>query len=218
MVRLNVAAVTPDTAEQAAALVHKWGERHGARPPVSIVIGRVPWDGAAAAVDAVAIAARAGAEPDHRNWMVGTRGHAQFPYGRSARVLPPGPRVFISGQAEKGATPEEATTKTIASLLKTLDWLGCKPADVVQAKCFVTQPSVAWKGTGKIAAEFDKAFGKQVVPLAFVQWQSELPIEIELVAKAPPAKPDAPAVEYLTPPGMKPSPVYARWSASTAAT
>jgi enamine deaminase RidA (YjgF/YER057c/UK114 family) len=210
VVRLNVVAVTPDTAEQAAALVRKWGERHGARPPVSIVVGRVPWNGAAAAVDAVAIAAQAGVEPEHRDWMVGGRSHPRFPYGRSARVLPPGPRVFISGQAENGATPEEAAANTIASLLKTLDWLGCEPADVVQARCFVTQPNVAWKGTWKIAAEFDKAFGKKAVPLAFVHWQSELPIEIELVAKAPPAKPDAPAVEYLTPPWMKPSPVYCK--------
>jgi enamine deaminase RidA (YjgF/YER057c/UK114 family)/sugar lactone lactonase YvrE len=205
VVRLNVVAVTPEVAEQSVAAVREWAEKHGAQPPVSVVVGRVPWGGAAAAIDVVAVATRAG-EPQHRNWMVGDRSHPRFPYGRFAAVFPPGPRVFVSGQAERGASHEEAAAKTIAGLLKTLDWLGCKPADVVQAKCFVTQPMAA----SKIAAEFDKAFGKKAVPLAFVQWQSELPIEIELVAKAPPAKPDAPAVEYLTPPGMTASPIFAR--------
>ena len=47
-------------------------------------------------------------------------------------------------------------------------------------------------------------------PLVFIEWKSELPIEIELVAKAPPAPAGAPPVEFLTPPGVKPSPLFAR--------
>ncbi|HET6575718.1 MAG TPA: hypothetical protein VFG68_19110 [Fimbriiglobus sp.] len=148
----------------------------GRRPPVAVVLGQLP-DGASVGVDAVTVG----------------RGKA-------------GPLVYISGQAEKGATPAEAAAKTIASLKTTLDWLGCKPEDAVQAKCFLTPMSAA----ADVAREFDKAFGVRKVPLVFVEWESSLPIEIELIAKSPPAKPDAPAIEYLTPPGIKPSPVYAR--------
>ena len=147
----------------------------GKRPPVTLTLGKLPGN-APSAVDAVAVG------------------------GRRA-----GPRVYVSGQAEKAATTAEAAAKTIASLLKTLDWLGCKPDDAVQAKCFLTPMSAA----DDVAKEFDKAFGRKL-PLVFVEWRSDLPIEIELIASAPPAKPDAPAVEYLTPPGMKPSPVYAK--------
>ena len=45
----------------------------------------------------------------------------------------------------------------------------------------------------------------------FVEWQSEVPIEIELIASAGAATGrESEAIEFLTPPGMKPSPVYAK--------
>ncbi len=187
-VKLNVVAASPEVANAARAAIR---DRYpaGARPPVAVTIGKLPVvvEGMMVGIDAVTVAI----DPRH---------------SIKAVTLPPGPRVFISGQAEKGATPAEAAAKTIASLKKTLDWLGCKPDDAVQAKCFLTPMSAA----ADVAKEFDKAFGNRKVPLVFVPWQSELPIEIELVAKAPPAKADAPAVEYLTPPWMKSSPVYAK--------
>ena len=124
----------------------------------------------------------------------------------AASVLRAGPRLYISGQAEKAATPAEAAAKTIESLVKTLEHFGSNKSAVVQAKCFLTPMGAA----PDVMDEFAKVFGKQKLPLVFVEWKSDLPIEIELIAAAPPAAPDAPAIEYLTPPGMKPSPVFAR--------
>lgn len=46
-------------------------------------------------------------------------------------------------------------------------------------------------------------------PLVLVEWQSSLPIEIELIAWAGAARAGEP-IEYVTPPGMKASPVYSR--------
>jgi enamine deaminase RidA (YjgF/YER057c/UK114 family) len=184
--KLNVVAVNQLAANAALKAIRSHYPA-GARPPVAIVLGK-PWsEGAAISLDAVAAV---------QQWK-----HPDF-----GSVLPVGPHVYVSGQAEKGATPAEAAAKTIASLKKTLDWLGCKPEDAVQAKCFLTPMSAA----DDVAKEFDKAFGERKVPLVFVEWESTLPVEIELIAKAPPAKPDAPAVEYLTPPWMKSSPVYAK--------
>jgi enamine deaminase RidA (YjgF/YER057c/UK114 family) len=50
----------------------------------------------------------------------------------------------------------------------------------------------------------------------FVEWDSTLPIEIELIAAAPGGKKAADPVEYLTPPGMTASPVYCRVARVTA--
>jgi enamine deaminase RidA (YjgF/YER057c/UK114 family) len=186
IVKLNVVARTQAIADASRASLRSrkpWHER----PPVSFVVGALPGD-AAIAVDAVAVAA------------------PRYADSPSAHILPPGPRVWISGQAEKGATPAEATAKTIASLLKTLEFVGSTKDQVVQAKCFLTPMS----GAQDVMDEFKKVFGEKKLPLVFVEWKSDLPIEIELIAAAAPAKPDAPVVEYLTPPGMKPSPLFAR--------
>ena len=167
-----------------------------ANTPISIVIGALP-NGASVGVDAVAL----------YDWPVDRqRIRAREVSPGVAKVCPAGPRVYISGQAEKGSSPAEATALTIASLKRTLEWLGCETKDAVQAKCFLTPMGAA----DQVQAEFDKVFGKDQLPLVFFEWQSDLPIEIELIAHAPPAIADAPAIEFLTPPGMTESPVYSR--------
>jgi enamine deaminase RidA (YjgF/YER057c/UK114 family) len=186
--RLHFVATTPAVAEAGMEVV-RGSSCWKIGPPVAVVLGRTVRADCLVAVDAVAVAANALAVDSE-----------------TSRVLQTGPRVFISGQAEKGSTPAEAAAKTIASLKRTLDWLGCRPEDAVQAKCFLTPMSAA----EAVLKEFDNAFGPGRIPLVFVEWKSTLPIEIELVAKVPPPRPDAPAVEYLTPPWMKGSPVYAK--------
>jgi enamine deaminase RidA (YjgF/YER057c/UK114 family) len=167
-----------------------------ANTPISIVTGALP-NGAAVGVDAVAL----------YDWPVDRqRIRAREVSPGVAKICPAGPRVYVSGQAEKGATPAEATALTIASLKRTLEWLGCETKDAVQAKCFLTPMGAA----DQVRAEFDKVFGKDQLPLVFVEWKSDLPIEIELIAHAPPATADAPAIEFLTPPDMTASPVYSR--------
>jgi enamine deaminase RidA (YjgF/YER057c/UK114 family) len=182
LVKVNVAAATPAIADAARASLANVGV------PVSYVVGALPHD-RKLGIDVVAVS------------------RSKPPVESSAaRVLPAGPRIYISGQAEKAATPAEATAKTIESLIKTLTFLGVSKSDVVQAKCFLNPMSAA----PDVMAEFAKVFGKERLPLVFVEWKSELPIEIELIAAAPVAGGDVPAVQHLTPEGMKASPVFAR--------
>jgi enamine deaminase RidA (YjgF/YER057c/UK114 family) len=187
IIKLNVGAVSLEAAGAARETIRK---RYPAesRPAVSMVVGKLPDPGASVAIDAVAI------------------GSKQIDPTAQAAVLPAGPRTYISGQAEKGATPAEAAAKTIASLVKTLEFLGAKPGDAVQAKCFLKPISAA----GEVAKEFDRVFGPGKLPLVFVEWESTLPIEIELIARCPAGPAEQRPVEYLTPPGMTASPVYAR--------
>ena len=182
LVRVNVVASTQDVADKARESLA------GIRAPITFVIGALP-HGRKLGIDAVAPVTKKPRETTS-----------------AASVLRAGPRLYVSGQAEKAAKPAEAAAKTIESLVKTIEEFGSNKSAVVQAKCFLTPMSAA----PDVMDEFAKAFGKQKLPLVFVEWKSDLPIEIELIATAPPAAPDAPAVEYLTPAGMKPSPVFAR--------
>lgn len=195
VLKLNFVAATERIAGRIPSVVSDrfrlWSEA-----PISIVVGALT-AGAAVGVDAVALYDR---PVDHV--FVQTLDAATG----IAKIGPSGPRVYISGQAEKGATPAEAAAKTIASLKRTLAWLGCDTKDALQAKCFLTPIDSALS----VREEFDKVFGRDQLPLVFVEWKSDLPIEIELIAKAPPAKVDSPAIEFLTPPEMTSSPVYSR--------
>jgi enamine deaminase RidA (YjgF/YER057c/UK114 family) len=182
IVKVNVVASTPEVAKEAHAALITCGA------PVSVVVGGLP-RGRALGIDVVGVSTGRGTTDDS-----------------SAHVLPAGPRVYIAGQAEKGSTPAEAAAKTIASLLRTLEFVGSKKTDVVQARCFLTPMSAA----PDVTAEFGKVFGDEKLPLVFVEWKSDLPIEVELIAAVPAAPADAPAIEFLTPPGMKASPLFAR--------
>ena len=178
-------------------------------PAVSFVATQLPVPHARIAFDAVAPTK----QPSHevRRWM----STAQSSTGRpilegktSGAILPAGPRVYISGQAEKG-TLLTATRKTMAELMKTLEHLGLSSRDVVQLKAFVTSIKAAPVVMKEIAAAFP---GETSPPIILVEWQSSLPIEIELIAASPvPKEPqDAPPLEFITPPWMKASPVFCR--------
>ncbi|MGL4551225.1 MAG: RidA family protein, partial [Gemmataceae bacterium] len=152
------------------------------RPAVSFVVTPLPHPDALVGADAVAVS-------------------AAVKRTRSVAVLPAGARVYVSGQAEKGTDLADATRKTIAGLDATLKHLGRTRADVVQAKAFLTPMS----GVEAARKELAAAFGGAV--LSFVEWESTLPIEIELVVAGGKA---GEGVEYLTPPGMTASPIYSR--------
>jgi enamine deaminase RidA (YjgF/YER057c/UK114 family) len=164
----------------------------GVQPAVSLVQTALAHPQALVAIDAVAVAGEqpAGTEEVRRT--------------RAAAVLPPGSRLFVSGQAEPG-TLREATRKTLQSLSATLRHCGRSDRDVVQVKCFL-QPMTA---VYEVQEELVRYYGaEQAPPAVFVEWRSTAPIEIELVARAGPAA--GPRVEYLTPPAMKASPVFSR--------
>jgi enamine deaminase RidA (YjgF/YER057c/UK114 family) len=178
VVKLNVAVATQEHADLARAAIR---ERYPAesRPPLSLVVGTLAVHRSVIGVDAVAVATTRPA----------TR-----------------PLVYVSGQAEKGSSAADATAKTLASLIRTLESLGAAPTDVLEARCFLTTMSDA----DSVAAQFSKVFGTHRLALSCVEWKSSVPGEIELVAAAPPAPAGAPAIEYLTPAGMKASPLFAR--------
>lgn len=186
LVKLNV-CVANDT--NAAEFRQFLAVRFQGQPAVAVsfVQSRLPKAGALLSIDAIAVAEASS-------------------QSRTAAILPAGPRVYVSGQAEKGAGLADATQKTLVSLHKTLQHLGSDLADVVQVKCFLT-PMSEVAASEKAIADF---FGKSVPPCVFVEWQSTLPIEIELVAAARPKPESTEPLEFLTPPGMTASPVFCR--------
>lgn len=173
-----------------------------ALPAVSWVTTVLPQAGARVAIDVIAW--RATPPGDHAIQILDVNGSA-------VSVLPATvtSRSYVSGQAEKGdGTLEDATRKTMGSLLKTLRFLELGPHSVVQVKAFLTPMAKAEDALHEIRRAF---LPGPCPPVAFVEWQSSLPIEIELVAAstAPPMEGRA-SIEFLTPPGMTTPTVYCR--------
>jgi enamine deaminase RidA (YjgF/YER057c/UK114 family) len=188
-VRIHVYAREPAGVDRAkTAFAARFKGR--AKPAATFISGELPLPGALVAMDAVA-AAPPGRNPKRNS--------------RKAAVLPSGRMVFISGQAGNGALPE-ATRRTLASLESTLGHVGSTWADVVQIKVFMNEVSAA----ETVKSEIGRISGPEgIPPLVFVEWRLETPIEIELVAaghsgEAEPAE----TIRFITPPGMKASPVY----------
>lgn len=189
--KLNV-YVTADAATPAveAVLAGVFTGEH--RPAVSFVTTPLPSPGALVAVDAVGVAGEGS------------------PSAADCAILPPGPRVYISGQAEKGdGSLSDATAQTLASLGRTLDFLGLDKTHVVQVKSFLTPMDGHAEAAQAIAAFFGKA---PPPPCVYVEWKSGLPIEIEMIVstRGRPGLAEGPSVEVRTPPGMTTPAVYSR--------
>lgn len=200
VVKLNVyvrdATVTPLVERQ---LAKTYAGDH--KPAVSFVLTPLPDPAQLVAIDAVAVSSKT----DLRQVLRISAKSKGDP--SPAAILPAGPRVYISGQAEKGdGTLADATRQTMKSLFDTLQWMELTPADVVEVKAFLAPMKESSVAIGEMA----KSFGDQTPPpISVVEWISSLPIEIELIAAARP-KNEAPPCEYLTPPGMTSSPVFCR--------
>ena len=131
MVRLNaLVAVDADVEDVGAAVARRF-----AGAPVAYTLVRTPLaaDGRRVAFEAVAVAAGNPAAVEVRG---------------DAAVLPAGGKVFVSGQAEKGADLAEAVRATMAGLHRTLAHLGLSRTDVVQIKALslrspITRPRCA---------------------------------------------------------------------------
>ena len=120
-------------------------------------------------------------------------------------VLPTGTRVYISGRAAREGTVAEATQATMAQIKDTLAFLGLGLEHVVHVKSFM-QPIAEMDQAEEQIIEF---FDGNAPPMAFTEWSSTNPIEIEVIA-ASPDEPQSTSLEYLTPPGDKSSPVFSR--------
>ena len=170
------------------------------KPAVAFIVTRPADQRSPVSVDAIAMA-------------------SQSP-GRSARIfradgnnpavslVPDGTRIYVSGQASRNESLGKATRGTLEQLHETLRFLRRRPEDILQIKCFLQPMSKA----DAVRAEIKRFFGsKPVPPVSLVEWQSgaTVPIEIEIVAFGGRNR-TGPVVEYLTPPGMKASPVFSR--------
>jgi enamine deaminase RidA (YjgF/YER057c/UK114 family) len=124
-----------------------------------------------------------------------------------ASASPPSPRYYISGQAVKGNDLLASSKATLADLDKTLKAIGRSRTDVLQVKCFFTPMDRSDEVIDALIAFFD---GQVLPPMVMLGWDSTVPIEIELIVGGGAATSGAPNVEYITPEGMKASPVFCR--------
>ena len=209
VVKLNLYIADDSHAEQVERVVAETF-RGEVRPAVSLVVTRLPKDAALVAADAVGIVQKTPAEQKTPVTKVALK-RSESLAGRDAHaaVLPAGARIYIAGQAEPGDLPT-ATRKTLESLRATLEFLGRGERDIVALKAFMTPMSDA----PEVVRTIEEFFGERAMPpLSLVEWESTLPIEIELVAaggEAAAAPGKTPPLEFLTPPGMTSSPVFSR--------
>lgn len=200
VVKLNLYIADTNDAAPVTAALSKWLDAEKL-PAVSWVTSSLPTPGSKVGLDFVA--ARDHARAPVASVQGGPSGVMNIPSTSTTRA-------FISGQAEKGdGTVADATAQTMASLFRTLKFLELAPTNVIQVKVFIAPMSQS----GASLAAIQKAFDPETCPpVVFVEWESPtLPVEIELVAAASQAiDAERPVVEYLTPPGMKSSPVYAK--------
>ncbi len=205
IVKINAYVAGPEVvAEIEARFARKF--RTIAKPAASFVVTPLPLPGALVAMDAVAALPGAGPSSVKLRRVETLGGDAGAAH---VAVLPAGEVVYVSGQVKKGDLAK-ATADTLQGLVETLEFLGLDRTHVVQLKAFMTPMADAAVVRKELARTFE---GQPVPPVSLVEWIAGIPIEIELIAFAP-SKPsqDRPddTVTYITPPGVKASPVYSR--------
>ena len=175
------------------------------KPALTLVQGRLPEAKALVALDAVGVSTPSDIDAERSLWswsssLEGVLG------GSHAAILPAGPRVYVSGRAADGA-PSDAAIDVLRQLDETLAFLGMQRSQIVQLKCFLRPISAA----SETAQAILDAFGGRAPPLVFVEWINKQTLEIEaIVADTVAHTRRLPSIEYITPPGLKPSPVFSR--------
>lgn len=190
MVRLAIYAADDAAVAAAGGLL---AERFAASP-VALTIVRTPLARAPArlAFEAVAVSTRVAEKvvvlaPD-------------------AAVLPAGAKIFISGQAERGADLAAACRATMVGLQRSVVHLGLATSDIVQVKAFIRPFADHAAGVRAIAESFG---GGAVPPIVVMEWVSDLFAEIEIVVSARTiAGPKAETVAHSWLPWLTHSPRY----------
>jgi enamine deaminase RidA (YjgF/YER057c/UK114 family) len=203
LVKVHASAARPEAIVAfEAAFARRLAGKAG--PAIARVVGALAHPEALLAVDAVAATSTTprGGEVTR----ITSAALAGQRTGGHVAILPGGGRVHVSGQAEPADDLAHATRRTLESLGRTLDHLGLDRSRVVQLKAFLSPIASADLVEREVATFFGAG---TVPPLVLVEWRSNLPIEIELIAGSGP-HPGGEAVEYLTPTGLKPSPIFSR--------
>lgn len=197
IIKLNIYVTEAEIMRQVQTLISRKFQA-GKAPSLAFAIGKLSKPEALVAIDAIAVS---NIINDRVNLSRSKSG-----LEASSAVLPPGPVVYISGQAANGELAE-ATRGTLKQLGETLKSLGLSKKDVVQIKTFLTPMS----SLNVVRKQFSDYFKDEIMPpLVFVEWVSANPVvEIELIA-ASPFRGEKNQIEYITPPGMMPSPVYSK--------
>ncbi|MBB5439950.1 enamine deaminase RidA (YjgF/YER057c/UK114 family) [Pedobacter sp. AK017] len=176
----------------------------GKKPAVSFVSGVLVHPDALIGMDVIAVAPSAATKVKYLQpanlWSAKQQA--------SVAILPAGGVVYVSGQAAQGKIAE-ATRETLKQLEATLHHLGLKKEDIVQLKSFIC-PATDIRIVEQEMADFFA--GMTIPPTVYVDWLSTNPVvEIELIAAAPKSlqKPGK-QIDFITPPGMTASPVYAK--------
>ena len=172
--------------------------KSGKLPAVSYVTGNLSYPDALISIDAIAVSTNS----SDNNVKYFNSGSTQV------SILPPGPVVYVSGQAAKGNLTE-ATLNTLKQLEETLHFLGLEKRDIVQIKSFIN-PISDLSTVQNVMAEFFK--GGTIPPLVNVEWLSKDPlIEIELIASSNRTLSKSnEQLDFITPKGMVHSPVYSK--------
>jgi len=205
LVKLNVYVDSPRTADRVRRMFVKRFPGP-VRPAMSWVCTPLSHPKVLVALDAVAVVPGDGPTAVVRNRCDALAGDARI---ADVAVVPRGQVVYVSGMAAKGDMAA-ATAETLETLIATIGHLGLDRSQVVQLKAFVQSMDQADAIKQQVAKAFPDG---PAPPVVLVEWVSSTPIEIEMIAFAPPDKPAAPpsdTVSYLTPPGMTASPVYSR--------
>lgn len=200
LVRLHFAVTDqPGVAAVRQALARQF--RDGGQPAVTIVVGRPVRPGVRVSLDAVAVTTGGGKQVRFPA-VAGLRVSG----GAGVSILPAGPTLHVSGQAERGKTLADSTRQTMRTLRATLRQYDRDLEHVALVKAFVEPMDRVEEARREIEAFFGN---RPVPPIVLVEWTFANSIEIELVASAA-AGTGAAAIDYLTPPGMTASPVFSR--------
>ncbi|MEX0774048.1 MAG: Rid family hydrolase [Balneolales bacterium] len=166
-----------------------------ARPAITFVSGTPTRAGVMVSMDAVAVAPVASVNGGVSLYQ------AESLHGLQKRshaaVLPPGRKIFFSGQAEVADGLLEGTRKTMRGLFSTLAYAGAAAEDVVHLKAFIN-PAEDAEEVEEIIAGFFR-YGN-VPPIVTLEWHSEsFPTEIEMIASAPADPLASETISYYAP-------------------
>ena len=122
--------------------------------------------------------------------------------------MPAGGKVFVAGQSNPGPGLAGSVMAIMPNLFRALEAVGLTKADVVQVKAFIKP----FTDHAAAIAEVKTSFGETPMPpLILIEWTTDTPSEIELVASAPAlSRPQNDAAAYPPLPGLSASPVFSR--------